>query len=201
MLIHLTPALHAYRGDYPDCALLDLQSAELGLHLRDGIELTARRPYPNKNYLVACRKKGAKAVNGILVESGPLQEFTVTTRWAVGKGREVTHNVKYQIVDSDHDAATDYMVLWSAMSKGLGGFRSRELNAGGAPVHSKPRMDLERGMRKGEFVDQVDGSGRIIVRSEVFNMPTVERERVLFKCDNSLFDRMPTADMAFQAGA
>lgn len=42
-------------------------------------------------------------------------------------------------------------------------------------------------------------SGLIIERSEVFRVPTVERERVLFDSKNALYDRIPTADMAFRA--
>lgn len=130
-----------------------------------------------------------------------MQEFTAITRWAVDGDRVVEHRVKYVIVDQDHDAVTDYMVLWSGMSNGLGGFCSRVLEPSAVHVTHKPRMDLVQGDRKGEVEDRLDGRGRIIARSEVFKMPTVERERVLFKNSSSLFDRMPTAEMAFRAGA
>lgn len=66
MLIHLIPNILADRSHVP-CSLVDLTSPELGLNLIGGKELTARRPYPNKHYLVACRKVGQKAVNGFLV--------------------------------------------------------------------------------------------------------------------------------------
>jgi hypothetical protein len=69
MLLHIIPRLYASKENEPKCALIDLYCPELNLRLRDGIELVARRPYPNKNYLVACRKMGHKAMEGLLIET------------------------------------------------------------------------------------------------------------------------------------
>lgn len=123
MLLHLVPRLFACRVNEPECALIDFHCPALGLKLRNGIELVARRPYPNKHYLVACRKVGQKAMNGFLVETTErVREFTTLTRWAVGADRIVNHQVQYFVLDDELDAITDCMVLWSAMSPSLGGF-------------------------------------------------------------------------------
>ncbi len=39
----------------------------------------------------------------------------------------------------------------------------------------------------------------MIERAEVFQLHTVERERVLYRSNSSIYDRIPTADMAFRA--
>lgn len=100
MLLHLVPRLFACRVNEPECALIDFHCPALGLKLRNGIELVARRPYPNKHYLVACRKLGQKAMNGFLVETTErVREFTTLTRWAVGADRIVNHQVQYFVLD------------------------------------------------------------------------------------------------------
>jgi hypothetical protein len=69
MLLHLIPRLYAFRSIEDECSLIDFECPTLGIFLRNGHELVARRPYPNKNYLVGCRKVGQKAINGLLIES------------------------------------------------------------------------------------------------------------------------------------
>ncbi len=69
MLLHLVPRLFACRVNEPECALIDFHCPALGLKLRNGIRLVARRPYPNKHYLVACRQSWPKGHDGFLVET------------------------------------------------------------------------------------------------------------------------------------
>lgn len=181
MLIHLIPNILADRTNVP-CSLVDLTCRELGLNLIGGKELTARRPYPNKNYLVACRKVGQKAVNGILVETqGALREFTVVTRWAVAASHIATHSVRYILADEEFDTVTEEMMLWSATHPSEGEYKSR-YPIGltyGSPLESQPRMEaFKRIKRVGEFTDQLDKHGAVIERSEVFRLPTIERDRL-----------------------
>jgi len=49
------------------------------------------------------------------------------------------------------------------------------------------------------YADRLDDAGRVIERAEVFQLHTVERERVLYRSNSSIYDRIPTADMAFRA--
>ena len=202
MLLHFVPRLLADRFGDPECTLIDFQCPALKLNLRNDIELVARRPYLNKNYLVACRKIGQRAMNGFLVETTErVREFTTLTRWAVGTDRIITHQVQYFVLDDDLDAITDYMLLWYAQSPSLGGFSSRvpAVAKDWTPATAQPRMELfssDRGA--GHYVDRLDDAGRVIERSEVFQLHTVERERVLYGKKSSLYDRIPTADMAFR---
>jgi hypothetical protein len=198
MLIHLIPNILADRSHVP-CSLVDVTSPELGLNLIGGKELTARRPYPNKHYLVACRKVGQKAVNGFLVETqGPVREFTVVTRWAVAASHIATHSVRYILADEEFDTVTEEMMLWSATHPSQGEYKSR-YPVGvtyGSPLESQPRMEVfKRIERVGEFTDQLDMHGAVIERSEVFRLPTIERDRL----STSVFgDRMPAIENAFR---
>ena len=190
MLLHLVPRLFACRVNEPECALIDFHCPALGLKLR------------NKHYLVACRKVGQKAMNGFLVEATErVREFTTLTRWAVGADRIVNHQVQYFVLDDELDAITDCMVLWSAMSPSLGGFSRRWPTVANdwTPAAAQPRMELVSRDRAGHYADRLDDAGRVIERAEVFQLHTVERERVLYRSNSSIYDRIPTADMAFRA--
>lgn len=202
MLLHIIPRLYVAEPDAPQCDLIDFHCPDLGLKLRNGIELVARRPYPNKRYQVACRKVGQKAMQGILIETaGRVREFTTLTRWAVGADRIVNHQVQYFILDDELDAITDAMVLWNGMSPSLGGFSRRwpSVAENWTPAAAQPRMELVSRERAGHYADRLDSAGRVVERAEVFQLHTVERERVLFNSKSDIYDRIPTADMAFRA--
>lgn len=203
MLIHLSPRLYV-GGVPPDlCALLDLRIDALDLHLRNGKELVVRKPYPNKDYLVACRKTGQKAINGIFVESPEsLSSFTLVARWAMGAETVATHQVQYVVLDTDFDAVTDNMMLWNGLIGDSQDFQSRlpEELVGCAPVKWQPRMDLHPELgRAGEVVDTISEEGIITERKEVFSLPTVERERLLGKFASTL--RLPALEDAFVSQA
>ncbi|WP_236493849.1 DUF6012 family protein [Xanthomonas phaseoli] len=87
----LSPRLLEPKGIPIRCELIDIAIAPFGLLLRNGIEVVARRPYPNKRYQVACRKIGRMAMNGLLIEAaGTVDAFRVVTRWAVEGGNPPT---------------------------------------------------------------------------------------------------------------
>lgn len=197
MLIHLTPRMYACRTNEV-CSLIDLNCAELGLSLKGDNELTARRPYPNKNYLVACRKAGQKAMNGILLETqSHLREFTVVTRWAVAASHVATHQVRYIVLDEEFDTISESMTLWYGTASGR--FKSRwPITADyGSPAATQPCMEaFPRVERRGEVKDVTDKKGALIERSEVFQLHTLERER-LMDLTHSHDDRIPVIDHAF----
>ena len=204
MLLHLIQRLYAFRSIEDECSLIDFECPTLGIFLRNGHELVARRPYPNKNYLVGCRKVGQKAINGLLIESPTrINQLTTITRWAVGAERVVSHKVQYVILDSEMDAITESMVLWHSMSPRLGGFGNRWPSSAQnwTPASAQPRMELLPRYRDGNIQDSLDEAGRITERSEIFHLHTVERERVLFRSETDLYSRNPTAEMAFTAPA
>lgn len=101
MLFHIIPRFYANAGLNPKFVSLEsVKINELDLVLKCGEEVVAKSPYPNKDYLVACKKKGKKAVDGILVDIGKLREVTVITTWSYFL-TEVVHEVKYFILGDD----------------------------------------------------------------------------------------------------
>lgn len=201
MLVHLAPQMFACRKNEP-CSLIDLTCAEFGLFLDGGKELTARRPYPNKDYLVACRKVGQKAMNGILIESQePIREFTVVVRWAVAASHIATHRVRYIVLDDEYDTLSENMVLWYATHESCGGLESRwpEDYGYGTPATTQPRMEVFGRLNKdGDFSDVINDQGVLIERSEVFRLPTLQRQRVL-NVERSFDPRIPAIETAFLA--
>lgn len=199
MLLHITPKIISPN---PLCnpRLLELEIKELGLKLVGEKDISTRKPYPNKQYYVACRKKGKKAVSGILVESPIfLDDYTVTSLWDwTGEGSLVTHIVKYIVLDKEFDMTSDDMLLWYGSSEELGDWKSRwpEWAEGLAPVEVMPCMDINpHRERKGEYKDEYNSiSGGIIRRAEVFQLPTIERERIL----TEVLYPLPGFEMAFK---
>lgn len=204
MLIHLVPQMYACRFNAPQCSLIDIVSPELGIQLKAGTDIVARRPYPNKNYLVACRKLGQKAIDGIFVETkASVRQFNIVTRWAVDAERVVTHNIRYVVLDEELDAISTDMTMWYAMCESLGGWSSRwpktVYSGEHPPVALQPRMELVPSKRAAEYTDLMDKQ-LLVMRSEVFQVPTIERERLLpAKRDVSIFNRLPRIEDAFAA--
>ncbi|MGH8156604.1 MAG: DUF6012 family protein [Rhodanobacter sp.] len=212
MLIHITPRLLMPRTSSLSCILVDVTMPELGLLLKEGCEVTARKPYPNKRYLVVCRKEGQKAVVGLLLDTAtPCSPFTVITRWAIEGEAVLTHQVHYVLMDHDHGAATDSMVLWHGTNERYGAFPSRwpeSFPREWTPVRAQPRMNVlleetDSG-RVGDVQDTVSATGMIVARRETFQMPTVECSRLFHPAMTESFTgdgvaRLPSADSAFKA--
>ncbi|MGS0621235.1 DUF6012 family protein [Xanthomonas oryzae] len=201
MLIHLTPKFYQPHRQDLTVDLVDLTVAELALNLIGGGDLTTRRPYPNKHYLVGCRKIGQKAVSGLLIKAeGHVPHYTVTTRWAVGAERLVSHVVRYQVLDDDFDCVTDEMTTWYASA--TLGWPSRwpvQDALHKAPCHAAPRMDLKDDSRSTSDFPQVHDTwsdGWLVRREESFTLHTVQLERLYSGCHE---DRMPLLAHAFVA--
>lgn len=190
MLLHIRPRLIS---PFKHVALIDLEIAPLGMRLTGGVDLATRRPYPNKRYAVACRKKGHKAIDGILVETKtPVDELHTTARWAIDASVSVTHDVHYKLLDHDFDAASDDAMLWHACCAELGSWSSR-LPAKREP---EPMMEIKprNSDRHSNTRDFVDEKGLITKRIQTYAMPTIERARIL---DTRLNTRIPLLDTAF----
>lgn len=187
MLIHIVPRI-LIRNYFQQqcCELIDISSEELGFSLKGGLDVVARRPYPNKQYLVACRKKGQKAFNGLFIQSQSFKErFSVVTRWNFLGEQPVIQVTHYEVLDRDHDAVTECVVSWERYPASLENF---------SPVAIQPMMDLEQNTLKSDVTDSVvDG---VIVRREI-KLPiyTQSVESVL----NALHfqDRCPAISDAF----
>lgn len=202
MLIHLLPCLMACRQTEPPCELVEFQCDDLGLHLKGGTELAARRPYPNKNWLIACPRKGRKAVVGFFIETAaPLASFTTLTRWKADGVGVIKHEVRYEILDQDFDAATASMLLWYGMEDTRESWAPRwpEAAKDWTPMLAQPRMELTSRRRQGDYKDRIQ-DGRIVARQEVMAVHTIERERLLSPVLHKLHaERMPSLESAFHA--
>lgn len=204
MLIHIVPKLFEPPFSV-ESEVIDVSIPECGLVLIGGQDITARRPYPNKRYLVACRKIGQKAIDGIFIEvDGWLESYTVATRWLVD-GEVITHIVEHTVLDQDFDAVTDSVVLWSGRYGTDWATRWPDCYANEPPVRRQPSMDvltnLMCGTRRPEYVrDVVDSTQRVILRSEPFKLHTVERDRLLGLAKHAqTFERLPDITQAFTA--
>ena len=175
MLLHVRPRL--YMTEPVQADLVDVVIQPFGLKLRGGIDIKTCRPYPNKRYIVVCRKKGRKGADGILIEAEPVDEFHVATRWAVAAELLLTHRVYYRLIDREFDFASDDMTLWRGDDRYAA--RWPAWATGLPPVVAEPKMELLRPddlrvMR----TDFRDGSGHIVEHREEIHMPTIERERL-----------------------
>lgn len=211
MLIHLTP-----RFFLPYCyAQLDLISVEipeLQLLLQGGIDITIKKPYKNKNFFVVCRKKGKKAINGILIETDRfISDFTLITRWKINSIEsmiESTHYIHYHINDFDFDAVTDYMLLWNAFSNTEYKLRKNEEQKKWIMVYSQPQMmlfpkeiNLDDNNQREEYCTYniLGDNGIIKSKHEFFSVPTVERERLAVPFWGNEHSRIPPITDLFNA--
>ena len=209
MLIHITPTIFIGSYDKPlECELLDLTVKELGLTLVGGKDLATRRPFPNKHFLVGCRKVRKTAMNGILIESREaLSSYDVVTRWEVFSSFVrrfvLTHHCTYNVIDTEFEAVSDAMHLWSATAgEPLGDWASRRPKGMKwvPSVPWQPKMDIWSAShggieRQGDVHDLVK-NGRVLERVETFQVPTIEPERLLSYRGWS--QRIPGMELAFK---
>ncbi|WP_338924143.1 DUF6012 family protein (plasmid) [Pseudomonas silesiensis] len=182
MLIHLIPKIFANPVAHP-CELIDFSSPELGFTLLAGKDLMAKRPYLNKNYLVACRKAGQKAMDGVLFDIPTIPEmFSTVTRWMVNGQYEVTHEVVYQILDGEFDAISDDPGLWYGRCA-YGDKPERKARwpvaVSGPGCTTWPYMEvIPMHNRAGDIFDILFDQ-RLLSRFENYPLHTIERERLL----------------------
>lgn len=196
MLLHLAPTFCEWASTP---TLIDVRIPELNLILREGRELTTRRPFPNKAFRVACRRMGTKAIVGFLVEApDSLREFTVLSRWAVDAEYVATHHVEHVILDRQHGCVSQLSLLWHAYP----GASSR-WPAGLPrlfPMEIDPVMeDLSCLPRRGICEDTVGAEGLIEFRREALALPTIEAGRL--REQHFYNGRLPSPEHAFSGVA
>jgi len=127
-----------------------------------------------------------------------IDRMLYTARWAVEAEVCVTHRVDYRLLDQEFDAASDSMILWRGCCEELGGWPNRvpPSKEAGIPMVREPVMEvLAESVDCRRIVADVIDNGRIICRHQIFEMPTIERERII---KSRLDERMPSLDMAFR---
>lgn len=196
MLLHLRPKI--FSGNLL-VNLLEVRIEPFGMQLLGGRDLMIGRPYPNKNYVVGCRKKGRKAIDGILLKlDGLIEKFCLMAKWQAS-GVIVTHRVHYTILDRDFGAASDKMMLWYGTPSGLQ-YRIPDCYRGLAPVYAEPVMHLEDSDSSRRMAKDVINikTGWICERTQIFAMPSIEPERLL---DLEFNPRLPLPEDAFEVRA
>lgn len=192
MLIHIIPQIYI-PGPIP-VRVVRVDIPELGWSW-EAPSLQCGRPYPNKGYWVGYHNSKARATIGLLLETpGPLARYTVETEWELTLGTSwiATHRVEHVVLDQEHEAVSDRTLLWYGQTGPQGQTwkpRWPSVYHDYAPVMIEPRMDVfaDSLTRAGEIRDTLDPEGRILRRTERFQVPTIERER-LFDT-NSIGDR------------
>jgi len=199
MLIHLAPQFLTDENSGPNVEVQTVRIPELDLTLQGGVDLVTRRPYPNKRYQVACRRKGQKAIDGFFIATDArIDRLTVLSNWLINNTEVVTHELHLTVMDEDFQGVTTALKLFHATSHTLGGWSSRwpdhldEIT----PASGTPRMETNSRTKKGNIQDRY-ANGRISHRKEVLVVPTVEEERLMV--DASWVDRMPSVEDAFHA--
>lgn len=180
MLIHLTPQYLTVNGPIID--LIDVSIPELKLMLKGGIDVVTSRPYADKDIIVVCRKKGRKLRKGFFIETDkPVRQFTVITRWAVDS-YVCVHKIHYNVTDTDFDATTDDIMLWSDFRKTSYKKRVNTNLAELIPAKDQPSMVLFEDDKLSNRDDMIfnitDKIHTVIERTEYFEIPTIERERL-----------------------
>ena len=181
MLLHLSPTFRACEISGPNIEILELSIPEFSLRLVGGRDLTARRPHADRNYLVACRKMGRKAVNGILINTGDhqVEDFTVLVRWAIDAEFVATHEIRYKITDRELAFASDDLLLWSAFPPAIGRWADRTppYARNSSPMSGMVLMLLTEEEDHDRHVVDRRERGLIVERKQKFLMPTIELER------------------------
>jgi hypothetical protein len=201
MLIHITPRMYIPHR-VASCELASLNIKEFGLKLTEK-DLMARKPYPNKRFWVACRRKGQRAISGILLTTDlPVTSFTVEAHWVIdGHQQPFTHVTNYRVLDSAHELVSDNMLLWYSFESRGEEWESRWAPAYKhlSPAQASPKMEIfprQRGADPAEKHrrDTLGVEGFIEQRSEDFQMLTLEPERLF--SPRTFSDRMPSRDSA-----
>lgn len=197
MYIHLTPSFYLQYSNVP-VELIEVEIPELDVMLKNDKEITVRFPSPNKRIHYVCRKKGRKAVQGILLSTDkPISDITVITRWKV-LGSVSVHRVHMHIEGTD-DAATDCIHLWMGEANRPFGVKTPACAKEWVPAACQPRMTVTAADRPSgretTIWRKADQKGIIREQTEYFTAATVEPERLL--ADRSWTRRFPAFDDAF----
>lgn len=197
MLIHLTPSFFLNYSNI-SVDLIDVEIPELGLHLQAEKDITVRFPSPNKRLHYVCRKKGRKAIHGILLNTDAyVTDITVITRWLV-QGDVSLHRVHMHISGAD-DAATDVIHLWSGIRNTPFRDKSPDLTKNWIPASCQPRLTVNAGdrpsVREPAIWRLADPAGIIRQQTEFYTAATVEPERLLSPARSN--SRLPALEDAF----
>lgn len=198
MIIHISPRIYD-KLFHSATQLVDIVIPELNITLKNDIDVVVRKPYPNKAYLVACRKSGQKnqkAIDGIFIKTDSnIDKFSVLTRWTTNHHQIIEHHVHFTILDHEFDFYTDDPVHWYAT--GCDKFESRWPGEFIEPVYLHPRMEnihlADKKSTLSTVIDTTDGR-YLIRRIETMDIPSIHPDRLFSEYAG---DRIPSLKDAF----
>ena len=205
--LHLVPRFLCCTPIDRFVSLVELSIPELGITLKNDVDIVVCKPYPNKNYLVVKSKKSRKSVNGILVKvSRSLFKFTVNTIWHNKVlNSMMTHKVEHHLLEpmtSVFNLVSDDMTFLYAFHDCDWTDRFPHEYENFSPVQIQPTMcsvSPESGgvERNGVFEDNLDEAGNVIYRKETYFHLPIESKR-LFDDDYYKGINQPSADLFFE---
>lgn len=193
MLIHLMPTFYnPYSNVTVSLKSLVIIAGDDNFEYQIPIEeLTLKKPFPNKAYFVACRKRKNKAFLGLYahIDKYDLKEFTVYEEWEtiLDDKSEYTHfhYIKFNLLDNNFGTVSQDILCWDKYKT--------EIHKDWIPLNCTPKMEfdtdiLRRGVRwDNDIKDGYYFNGIIKQRVEQYNVPTIPHEH-LFTLNS---DRMP----------
>lgn len=205
MLIHLTPTFINLFCDIDvilEKLLIIVNGNEYEIPIKD---LSLKKPYPNKIYYVACRKKrGNKAFNGLYayIDVDNLKEFTVYEKWKTltddDVEREHIHYITFNLLnllDNNFDAISQNFLLWQQ-------YRHSQIHKDWIPVNCTPCMEyhtniLRNGVRYNKDIKDIYFNGIIKQRNEQYYVPTMPHKELLKRGNFLYSNKMPDINDSF----
>ncbi|MGX2950962.1 DUF6012 family protein [Ursidibacter sp. B-7004-1] len=196
MLIHLTPTfINPYQNIKVILKNLIIIAGEDNFEYKIPVkDLALKKPYPNKSYYVACKKRENRAFIGLLahIEEEKPNTFTVYEEWETITNDDLKykhfHYIKFNLIDNKHTITSQDFLLWRQYST--------DIHKDWIPVSCTPKMEfdtgiLRNGTRSNEIEDGYYFNGILKQRTEQYNVPTIPHIELIER-GNSLFpNRMP----------
>ncbi len=195
MLLHTVPILLSQVRLGTGRGLLDVRVPEIGLTLVGGRDVTTRTPYPNKSWLLV-GAKGNPPTDGLLIDVGAARRMTVITRWGIDGERVITHEVHIEAVGEPRDVIAANSALWSMY--GDDGWTWSPVSrpwmkpVGTIGLDALMREEAGSGPDCVREVEEEMRGGRLSVRRERLEVPSVERERYEWIANVGRTRRMPS---------
>lgn len=181
MLLFTTPKLLTPHRMGTGRKLVDVTIPEIGLTLRNGREIVARTPYPNKHWLIV-GKHGNPPTDGLLIDVGDEHDaLTVRTRWAIGAEMVIAHEVRVVVADRRREVVAADSALWNQYGDPT--WRWDDIRLHWMEMVGSMRLDSFMPESTASDLTTVRGAddtvvdGMITYRHETLEAPSVERER------------------------
>ncbi|MBF0786145.1 hypothetical protein E4T80_11810 [Muribacter muris] len=200
MLIHLTPTfINPFRDAKVTLERLSITAGNDRFEYDIPIEdLALKRPFPNKTYYIACRKRKNKAFIGLLahIEEDEINTFTVYEEWKTitdnGFEHSHFHYITFHLLDNKFNSVSQNFCLWQAYST--------ERHKDWASVSCTPKMELyakisKDNPRRNEIEDGYYFNGVLKQRIEQYYVSTIPHSELFERGEILFSNRMPDINL------